>query len=183
MSKIENNKDILNEEREESFKDTTESVEEATYREVEFEDGIEEDGYGNKTEDTFEKDEGVNYHTETNDKTGIMSRNDENNFSAVMWLSSLVGFFTFLGFAIPIIMWVIKKDESEFVNKNGIEIINVFISYALYSVVASLLMIILIGFLILPVLMLMAFIFFIIGGVKASQGEVYRTPFTIRFIK
>lgn len=75
MSKIENNKDILNEEREESFKDTTESVEEATYREVEFEDGIEEDGYGNKTEDTFEKDEGVNYHTETNDKTGIRSQN------------------------------------------------------------------------------------------------------------
>lgn len=166
MSKIENNKDILNEEREESFKDTTESVEEATYREVE-----------------FEEDEGVNYHTETNPETGSMSRNEENNYSTVMWLSSLVGFFTFLGFAIPIIMWVIKKDESEFVNKNGVEIINVFISYALYSVVASLLMIILIGFLILPVLMLMAFIFFIIGGVKASQGEVYRTPFTIRFIK
>lgn len=183
MSKIENNKDILNEEREESFKDTTESVEEATYREVEFEDGIEEDGYANKTEDKFEKDEGVNYHTETNNKTGIMSQTEENNYSTVMWLSSLVGYMTLFGFAIPIIMWVIKKDDSEFVNKNGIEIINVFISYTIYTVVASILMIVLIGFLLLPVLALMTFIFFIIGGVKASQGVVYRTPFTIRFIK
>lgn len=159
------------------------NTEEANYREINNGEDTEDSRVEPKTENHNTR-QGSQFTTGNQEHTGkMMSQSEENNWASIMWLSNLIGFFTVLGFGIPIVMWALKKDESRLVNETGAEIINVLISYTIYSLVATALMIVLIGFLILPIIALMAFIFFIVGGVKSANGEVYRVPFTIRFIK
>lgn len=93
----------------------------------------------------------------------------------------LISFFTaIIG---PLIIWLIKKDDSEFVNFHGKEYFNFFISYTVYIFVGSLLMIILIGLIIVPILAVMYLIFTLIALYKAYKGEHYRIPLIFRIIK
>ncbi|RLQ95226.1 DUF4870 domain-containing protein [Falsibacillus albus] len=93
----------------------------------------------------------------------------------------VLSFFTvFIG---PLVIWLLKKDDSPFVDYHGKEYFNFLISYAIYSIVSSILVLILIGILLLWVLGIMAFIFTIIAAVRAYEGQEYRIPFVIRFIK
>ena len=57
------------------------------------------------------------------------------------------------------------------------------ISLVIYGVAGFFLTMVLIGFIILPVLAVLALIFAIIGGIKANNGEVWDYPLTIRFVK
>ncbi len=93
----------------------------------------------------------------------------------------LVSFFTaIIG---PLIIWVIKKDESNFINYHGKEYFNFFISYAIYSLIGSVLMVVLVGFVIVPILAIMYLIFTLVALFKAYKGEYYRIPLIFRFIK
>ncbi|PTM58475.1 DUF4870 domain-containing protein [Desmospora activa] len=95
-------------------------------------------------------------------------------------LAHLLGIFSFIG---PLIIWLIKKDEHPFVDDQGKEALNFQISLLIYYFISGLLCIILIGLLILPVVVIVHYVFAILAGVKANQGEYYRYPLTIRFIK
>ena len=94
----------------------------------------------------------------------------------------------------PLLVWLFKKGESGAIDEHGKEALNFQLSLSLYLLVLMVatgsLMIILIGFLLLPLLIaaciigpLVDLIFIIIASVKASNGELYRYPCTIRFIK
>ncbi len=106
--------------------------------------------------------------------------------------SSLLGFFLPLcGHIIgPLVVWLLKRDESAEVNEHGKESLNFQISMFIYAsvlgVVTFILMFVLVGFLLLPlfaVLFLADVILVIIASLKANEGELYRYPFTIRLIK
>jgi uncharacterized Tic20 family protein len=96
-------------------------------------------------------------------------------------LAHILGLFT--GFIGALVIWLIKKDQSEFVAKHALEALNFQISMLIYFTVAGFLMVILIGFLLIPLLMLAVLIFSIQGAVSASNGKEYVYPFTIRIIK
>ena len=83
----------------------------------------------------------------------------------------------------PLLVWQLKKDLGPFVEQNGKEAVNFQITIAIVGLVCTMLMFALVGFLLLPVLGLYWLILTIIAGVKANEGEAYRYPFTIRFIK
>ena len=89
-------------------------------------------------------------------------------------------FTTLIG---PLLIWLLKKDESAFIDFHGKEYLNFIISYTVYSLVASLLMLVLIGFILLPIIGIMAFVFTIIAAVKAYNGEIYHFPLVFRIIK
>lgn len=103
---------------------------------------------------------------------------DEKTMGMFIYLISL--FTAIIG---PLIIWIIKKDESEFIDFHGKEYFNFFISYTVYGLIGALLMLILIGFIIVPILALVYFIFTFIALFKAYQGEYYRIPLIFRFIK
>ncbi|KQU59897.1 DUF4870 domain-containing protein [Rossellomorea marisflavi] len=107
-----------------------------------------------------------------------MPTSDEKLMAMLIYLTSF--FTTFIG---PLIIWLMKREDSEFVDFHGKEYLNFLISYTIYSIVASLLMLILIGFVLLPVVGILAFIFTILAAVKSYGGETYRIPTVIRFIK
>jgi uncharacterized Tic20 family protein len=83
----------------------------------------------------------------------------------------------------PLILWAIKKDEMPSVNEHGKESVNFQLSMTIYTIIAGLSILILIGFVLLPAIIVLNIVLVIIAGVKAANGEFYRYPLTIRFIK
>lgn len=106
-----------------------------------------------------------------------MPTNDERLFAAAIYV---VSFFTaIIG---PLVIWLLKKDESAYVDYHGREYFNFFISYGVYSIISVLLMFVLVGFITIWIVGVLAFIFTIIGAVKAYEGKEYRIPFVFRLI-
>ncbi|MFP7288412.1 DUF4870 domain-containing protein [Shouchella clausii] len=83
----------------------------------------------------------------------------------------------------PLIIWLVKRDDSDFIDYHGKEYFNFLISFFIYGLVASVTMIILIGFLLAPLVGLLAIILTILAAIKAYQGEEYRIPLTIKFLR
>lgn len=109
--------------------------------------------------------------------------NDEKTLGLVCHLLSLTTFVVPFGNIIgPLILWLLKKAESPYLDAHGKEVLNFNISWAIYMIIAGLSVFVLIGFLLLPVVFLAWVIFVIIGSIKASEGKLYRYPLTIRFI-
>lgn len=107
-----------------------------------------------------------------------MVNNDEKLMAAGIYVLSI--FFPVIA---PLVIWLIKKDESTFIDYHGREYFNFLISYTVYLTVAGISMIILIGFVLLPIVGAMLFIFTIIAAIKAYEGNEYRFPLIFRLIK
>ncbi|MGM9926860.1 MAG: DUF4870 domain-containing protein [Bacillus sp. (in: firmicutes)] len=106
-----------------------------------------------------------------------MVSNDDRLLAALIYV---ISFFTaFIG---PLVIWLLKKDSSDFVDYHGREYLNFLISYTIYGVVAAALCLVLIGFVVAPIVGLAGVIFTIIGAVKAYQGEYYRIPLIFRIL-
>ena len=103
-------------------------------------------------------------------------------FTHLSALSQLVG-IPFGNIVGPLVLWLIFRERSDYVNHHGKEAVNFNISFMIYFAVAGILCFVIIGLLLLPVLVVVWIVFVIIATVKASNGEGYRYPFTIRFIK
>jgi len=109
---------------------------------------------------------------------------DQNMWAMFAHLSALAGFVIPLGHIIgPLVVWLIKKDIYAFVDDQGKESLNFQISMTIYYVVAIVLILLLIGILLLAALALFSLIMVIVAGLKANQGEKFRYPVTIRFVK
>jgi len=108
----------------------------------------------------------------------------DNSLAVVMHLLGFAGFvFPFGNILGPLILWLVKRNDSAYLDRVGKEVINFQISYAIYALVASALCFVLIGFVILPILGLMWIIFMIIAAVKTGNGEEYKYPLTIRLLQ
>ena len=105
-------------------------------------------------------------------------------WSAFCHASALLGVFLhFPGHVLaPLIVWLLKRDESPEIDAHGKEALNFQISMLIYNAIAAVFCIVLIGFLILPILWVLNAVFVIIAAIKASDGELYRYPLTIRFL-
>ena len=99
-------------------------------------------------------------------------------------LSALAGFVIpgaghILG---PLIVWLVKRGESAEIDAHGKEALNFQISMLIYNVVAGILCLIVIGFVLLAVLHVLNVVFVIIASLRASEGQIYRYPLTLRLI-
>ena len=106
-------------------------------------------------------------------------------WTAFCHASALLGVFVhFPGHVIPpLIVWLLKRDESPEIDAHGKEALNFQISMLIYNIIAGVFCLILIGFLILPILWVLNAVLSIIAAIKASDGELYRYPLTIRFLQ
>jgi len=102
---------------------------------------------------------------------------------ARMWamLAHLLGLFTsFIG---PLIIWLVKKEEDAFVDNQGKEALNFQITVALAMVVSGLLSVVCIGIILGAVVGVADLVFCVLACVRSNNGEAYRYPISIRFIK
>ena len=112
------------------------------------------------------------------------SSRDVRTWNVLCHATALAGFFVpwaghILG---PLIVWLAKRGDSPEIDEHGKESLNFQISMLIYDAIAAILCIVLIGIPILIALWVLNTVFVIIASVKASEGTLYRYPFTIRFI-
>ncbi|NIM52490.1 MAG: DUF4870 domain-containing protein [Gemmatimonadales bacterium] len=89
-----------------------------------------------------------------------------------------------IGFLVaPLIVWLIKKEDHPFIDEQGKEAVNFQITMFIAGFVSVILILVLIGIFLLFLVLLAMIIFPIIAAVKANDGEHYRYPFALRFIK
>jgi uncharacterized Tic20 family protein len=113
-----------------------------------------------------------------------MAETQERTWGLIVHLSALAGFIVPFGHIIgPLVIWLIKKDESPFVDDQGKESINFQISMTLYAVVAAVLILVVIGIFLLIGIGILDIVLVIVAAVKANAGEKFRYPLTIRFIR
>lgn len=108
---------------------------------------------------------------------------EQRRYATVMHLTLLLAVLTpILGLAVPLAMWLAKKDQSPFIDDHGKETLNFHISILIYYAISALLVFVIIGF---P-LLIAVFVLSLIGMIKASlaakRGEYYRYPACIRFV-
>ena len=98
-------------------------------------------------------------------------------------LSGLILSFALAHIVVPLVIWLVKRADSPEIDSTGKEVLNFQITYTIYSLIAGALCFVLIGFLILPIVLIVWLVCIIIAAVKTSNGETYRYPVTIRFLQ
>ena len=109
-----------------------------------------------------------------------LSQQQERQWVSLGDILGIVGWF------LPsLIVWLVGKDRSAYVASQSKESLNFQISIAIYFVVAYILVAITLGILFfLPfVVWVVMAIFCIIAFTKTKDGNAYKYPLTIRFIK
>lgn len=96
-------------------------------------------------------------------------------------LAHLLGIFTY--FIGPLVIWLVKKDQSAFVERHAREALNFQITAAIAAVVSGILIIVIIGIFLLFAVGIAVLVFSIIATIAASKGNEYRYPFALRLVK
>ncbi len=97
-------------------------------------------------------------------------------------LCHLLGIFTwFIG---PLIIWLMKKETSPFVDDQGKESLNFEIAFGIVAIVCiPILLIPCLGILLWLAIHVVRLVFCIMATVEANKGIAYRYPVTFRLIK
>jgi uncharacterized Tic20 family protein len=106
-----------------------------------------------------------------------MRQEDEKLWAIAAHLGPLI-----LGFIAPLVVWLVFKDRSAFLDRHGKEALNFQIAYLVYFVVAGLSLLLLVGFILLPAVGIAWVVFMILASVQASQYRDYRYPAIFRVI-
>ena len=122
--------------------------------------------------------------TTTPPTTGQLPKDTRN----MAMLCHLAAFALFVGIPFgnivgPLVVWLMKREESPLIDAHGKEALNFQISMTLYVVISAILILIVIGILLLIGLLFFEIIAIIMAAVRASNGQEHRYPLTIRFIK
>ena len=106
-------------------------------------------------------------------------------FAILCHILAFAGFaFPFGGNIIaPLVMWLIKKEEYPQIDQHGKESVNFQISITIYALLCIPLTFICVGYFLWIALCILDVVAIIVASVKASNGELYRYPLSIRFIK
>jgi len=108
----------------------------------------------------------------------------EDSYIALMHVSQFAGIILLgFGFLAPVILWVINKDNNAKVDSAGKHIMNFMISMLIYYAISGVLCCLLIGLPMLFALGILQIVFVIIATIKANNGETWRYPLTIDFLK
>ena len=109
---------------------------------------------------------------------------DVRTWNVLCHASALLGFFfPWAGHILaPLIVWLVKRGDSPEIDAHGKESVNFQLSMLIYSVISGILCLVLIGFVLLAILHVLNVVFVIIASIRASEGNFYRYPLTIRFL-
>ncbi|KFZ36632.1 hypothetical protein HR45_15150 [Shewanella mangrovi] len=108
----------------------------------------------------------------------------ERDMGILVHCASFAGYLIPFGNVLgPLIVYLMKREDSPFIEACGKNCLNFQISMVIYAAVCLVLAFVLIGFVLLGVLGLFNLIVTVIAAIKASEGKVYHYPLAIRFLK
>jgi len=123
----------------------------------------------------------------------MITQNDKN-YSSIIHLSGFSGcFIPFGNIIVPLVLWLVKKNESIFIDAHGKSSVNFQLSLMFYGFLLAILLIPIaiftlgLGIVAIIIGIIPAFILYVVliisASINASNGEYYDYPFTIQFIK
>lgn len=83
----------------------------------------------------------------------------------------------------PLIIYLLKKDESAFVRSHALESLNFQITLTVCLIASIPLVFVLIGILLLWIIPILSLILVIVATIKASENKLYRYPINFRIIR
>ena len=112
------------------------------------------------------------------------STTDERTWSLLLHISALAGMVFPLGNVIgPFVFWLIKKPESEHIDRHGKAALNFQISSTIYMIGMGLLVIVLIGLPLLIGYVVFWFIMVIVATIRAADDKDPNYLLSIPFLK
>ncbi|WP_159523889.1 DUF4870 domain-containing protein [Sunxiuqinia indica] len=157
------------------------------------------------TEDEFNKEKDSILNDPNVRNTNQLGRISENTYSALLHFSLLLGaIHLLLGLIAPLLLWVIIRTKDQNIDRHGKNIINWLISLIIYTTTCIILVMtsafvfhfsanftyklespfsLFTGLVPVTILMILNVVFILIGGIKASQGQIWRYPLAINFFK
>lgn len=112
----------------------------------------------------------------------ISSSPGDRVWAMLCHLGTFVTWIPFANFVVPLIIWMIKKDQSPLVNDQGKEALNFQITVAIGYAICIPLLFVLIGLPLIIVLGIFHVVFSIVAAIKSYDGKAYRYPCTLRLI-
>lgn len=107
---------------------------------------------------------------------------DEKTFATLLHLSPFSNYIApGAGIVLPIVMWVMSKDESPWLDAHGKVVLNWMVSSLIYMIIGIVLFFFIIGIPLLFALWICDIIFSIIGAVRSNEGKVWNYPMAIPF--
>jgi uncharacterized Tic20 family protein len=109
----------------------------------------------------------------------------ERTWGMLCHLSAFAGYVVVVPFASiigPLIVWLLKKDSSAFVDEHGKESVNFQITMSIAYAIAIVLCLVVVGFVLLAFLGVWITVLVVLGSIKAYSGERFRYPLTIRLV-
>ena len=109
---------------------------------------------------------------------------DERTYATWMHLAGLSGYILPAGnVLVPLLLWFLKYKESDYINRQGVEVLNFQLTITFYYLFSYILVFILIGFLFLPVVFLLHLIATVMAAMETNKGRDFRYPVTFRVIR
>jgi uncharacterized Tic20 family protein len=112
-----------------------------------------------------------------------MPSGQERTWAIAAHVGSFLAAYVALGFLCPLIVLLVKGNESPYVRHHAIESLNFQITAAILTVVFAILIFVVIGIFLLIALGIAYVVFVIMATVAASRGELYRYPVSLRLVK
>lgn len=106
---------------------------------------------------------------------------EERTFCTLMHVSQLLN-YSLVGVIVPVVMWILGKDQSAMVNRHGNRMVNWLISSFIYGCIAAVLCFFIVGVPLLIILGILGVVFPIIAAIKANGGKVWSYPLAIKFL-
>ena len=108
----------------------------------------------------------------------ITPTSDEKTLAILSHILTIIS-----SFIAPLIIYLLKKDDSPYVAEHAKESLNFQITMFILYIISFVLIIILVGLLMLWALSIANLILVIIATIKASENKMYRYPINFRLIK
>ncbi len=103
---------------------------------------------------------------------------DEKTFAILSHILTIVS-----SFIAPLVIYLLKKDESPYVAEHAKESLNFQITMAILFIISLILIFVLIGILLIWLLSIANLVLVIVATIKASENKLYRYPINFRLIK
>jgi uncharacterized Tic20 family protein len=111
----------------------------------------------------------------TDSLPAVPPTSDEKTLALISHIITIVS-----SFLAPLIIYLVKKDESSFVAEHAKESLNFQITI---FIICFILIISVVGWLLLLFVGPVVLVLVIVATIRASEGKLYRYPFSIRLIK
>lgn len=103
---------------------------------------------------------------------------DDRNLAVLAHIGTLFGWLI-----VPLVVWLVKKDESNFIAEHAKQSINFQLSMMIYITVSIMLVFLVVGIFTLIGLAFFSIWVTIVATVEAGKGKPYKYPLTIQFIQ